>query len=236
MTVRNALLASAVVLALGACSDSDPAPGASAEKFFKRIATYPVCMQIERSCNTNTETVAEIVAASGDGNTLIYTDSPGNRIGFVDITTPTSPVGLGLTSVGGEPTSVAVRGGFALVGVNTSVFGDGPVPGDEAGNLVASGTLRVVYIASGQIVNGADIDLQGQPDSVAVSPDGNFAVVAIENERNEDHATLGDDISVNPQSPAGKVVIIDTSDSNPANWSKTDDYTIYSLQCSKNTR
>ena len=222
MTVRNALLASAVVLALGACSDSDPAPGASAEKFFKRIATYPVCMQIERSCNTNTETVAEIVAASGDGNTLIYTDSPGNRIGFVDITTPTSPVGLGLTSVGGEPTSVAVRGGFALVGVNTSVFGDGPVPGDEAGNLVASGTLRVIDIASGQIVNGADIDLQGQPDSVAVSPDGNFAVVAIENERNEDHATLGDDISVNPQSPAGKVVIIDTSDSNPANWSKTD--------------
>ncbi len=32
--------------------------------------------------------VAEIVAATPDGNTLIYTDADGRRIGFVDITNP----------------------------------------------------------------------------------------------------------------------------------------------------
>jgi len=219
MTLKKIFLVGAAVMTLAACSDNDPAPTPVAvDKSFKRIATFPVCKQIERNCNTDTVTVAEIVAASADGNTLIYTDSPGNQIGFVDITTPSAPVGLGSTIVGGEPTSVAVKGDYVLVGVNTSSFGDGAVPGDGEGDLNASGFIRVVEIATGLVVAGADIDLQGQPDSVAVSPDGGYAVVAIENERNEDHAALGDDISVNAQLPAGKVVVVDTRDSNPLNW------------------
>lgn len=230
MQFKKTLLAGAMTLALFGCSDNDndndPVPADDpvpvAEKFFNRIATYPVCMQIDTLCNTNTETVAEIVAASNDGNTLIYTDSPGDQIGFVDITTPASPTGLGVTAVGGEPTSVAVVGGFALVGVNTSVFGDGDTAGDKEGNLLASGTLKVVDVATQTVVAGADIDLQGQPDSVATSPDGNYAVIAIENERNEDHDSLGDDIGVNPQTPAGKVVIVNTRDANPVNWTATD--------------
>lgn len=35
--------------------------------------------------------VAEIVTASRDGRTLIYTDSAGRLIGFVDIASPASP-------------------------------------------------------------------------------------------------------------------------------------------------
>jgi hypothetical protein len=113
-----------------------------------------------------------------------------------------------VVAVGGEPTSVAVKGAYALVGVNTS-----------ADFVNTSGLLAVVDIASRAVVR--NIALGGQPDSVAVSPDGNFAVVAIENERDEDHPN-GDDIGFNPQAPAGFVVILDTSDANPFNWIKAE--------------
>lgn len=163
---------------------------------FNRIATYPVCQQIDNSCDTDTETAAEIVAASADGNTLIYSDSPSQQVGFVDITDPTSPIGLGVTELGGEPTSVAVKGDFALAGVNTS-----------ADFVNTSGQLKVINIATRTVV--ASINLSGQPDSVAVSPDGLYAAVAIENERDED---LGDgDIGITPQLPAGTLDIIDLS-------------------------
>jgi hypothetical protein len=46
---------------------------------FNRIATFSSCLQINTSCNTSDETAAEIVAASTDGMTLIYTDSPKNQ-------------------------------------------------------------------------------------------------------------------------------------------------------------
>lgn len=48
-----------------------------------------------------------------------------------------------------------------------------------------------------------EMDVGGQPDSVAVSPDGKWAAVAIENERDEG---LGD--GAPPQMPAGTLVII----------------------------
>jgi DNA-binding beta-propeller fold protein YncE len=53
----------------------------------------------------------------------------------------------------------------------------------------------------------ASCDLGGQPDSVAVAPDGSFVAVAIENERDED---LGDGRV--PQMPAGFVAIVPTTD------------------------
>jgi hypothetical protein len=46
--------------------------GKDRSALFQRIATFPICSQIEANCNTNTTTVAEIVTASNDGNTLIY--------------------------------------------------------------------------------------------------------------------------------------------------------------------
>lgn len=170
------------------------------DKNFNRIATYAVCQQLDASCDTDTETAAEIVAASEDGNVLIYTDSPSDSIGFVDITTPDQPTGLGALPLGGEPTSVAVKGGYALVGVNTS-----------ADFVNVSGKLAVVDIASRSIVQ--ELDLAGQPDSVAVSPDGRYAAVAIENERDED---LGN--GEPPQLPAGSVDIVDIAAADPASW------------------
>tara|TARA_B100001245_G_scaffold112055_3_gene82072 strand:+ start:3248 stop:5614 length:2367 start_codon:yes stop_codon:yes gene_type:complete len=174
--------------------------------YFNRIATFPVCLQIDNNCDTDEETVAEIVDASSDGNTLIYTDSPREVIGFVNITDPAAPSALGTLNIGGEPTSVAVAGAYALVGVNTSESFTNP-----------SGSLKVVDIATQSVVR--TIDLGGQPDSVAVSPDGHYAVVAIENERDED---LDDgQIDQSPQLPAGYVVILDISADAPADWSKT---------------
>ncbi|MCB1646225.1 MAG: esterase-like activity of phytase family protein [Pseudomonadales bacterium] len=176
-----------------------PDPGRN----FNRISYYPVCLQLNNTCNTDTETVAEISAASEDGLTVIYTDSPGNQIGFVDITRPAAPQGAGLLAVGGEPTSVAVAGPYALVGVNTSPDFVNP-----------SGQLAVVDINSKTIT--ATIDLGGQPDSVAVSPDRQWTVVAVENERDEDSGN-----GAPPQLPAGKVVIVNLSGA-PGAWTTTD--------------
>ena len=159
----------------------------SQENVFNRIASFPVFL----NTSIDTQTVAEIVAASEDGNILIYTDSEGGNAGFIDITDPANPLPAGNLPVGGEPTSVAVAGQFALVAVNTSESFTNP-----------SGRLAVVNIASRKIIR--ILDLSGQPDSVAVSPDRRFAAIAIENERDED---LGDGRP--PQSPSGFLAIVD---------------------------
>ncbi|MCB1957241.1 MAG: esterase-like activity of phytase family protein [Rhodocyclaceae bacterium] len=188
----------------GSSSNSDPTPAASETgRAFNRVASFFVCNQVGSSCESDDETAAEIVAASTDGMTLIYTNSPGESVGFVDITDPAAPTGLGAIALGGEPTSVAVLGGRALVAVNTS-----------ADFVNVSGQLVVIDIASRSVE--AVITLAGQPDSVAVSPDGAHAVIAIENERDED---LGD--GAPPQAPAGLVQIVDTSGA-PAAWTVRD--------------
>lgn len=110
--------------------------------------------------------VAEIVAASEDGHTLVYTDSEDEQVGVVDISDPAAPTGAGTVDVGGEPTSVAVLGDLALVAV------DGP---DD---------LAVVDLASAAVV--ARVPLGGQPDSVALDASGRWAAVAVENQRDED--------------------------------------------------
>lgn len=196
--LRLTVAATAVALLVAACGDSD-SPTANVQSDatqrvdgrFNRIAVYPVCRQVDDACDNDDTTAAEIVAASKDGMTLIYTNSPKGEIGFVDITDPASPTGKGTLPMGGEPTSVAVKDGYALVGVNTSTD-----------FVQVGGALAVVDIASQTEV--ARIDVAGQPDSVAVSPDGRYAAVVIENERDED---LGDGFP--PQLPAGRLVIVD---------------------------
>jgi len=169
---------------------------ATDDRVFQRIASFPVFLNTD----INIETVAEIVAASEDGNTLVYTDGKTAKLGFVDITDPAKPVAAGTVYVGGEPTSVAVMGNYALVAINTS-----------ASFIAASGKMLVVNIANRSIVTS--FELGGQPDSVAVSPDGQYAAVVIENERDED---LGD--GAPPQAPAGFMVILDLA-GEPTDWS-----------------
>ena len=171
---------------------------------FNRVATFPACMQIDANCNTNEETGAEIVAASTDGMTLIYTDALQEQIGFTDISNPAQPKAKGVLAMGGEPTSIAVKGNYALVAVDTS-----------ADFVNASGDLVVVDITTQTIVHRRSIG--GQPDSVAISPDGKYAAIVIENQRDED---LGD--GAPPQLPAGKLVVMDLTAAAPANWTARD--------------
>lgn len=172
---------------------------ANPDMHFNRVASFAVCSQIGASCESDDTTAAEIVAASSDGMTLIYSNSPKGEIGFIDITNPASPVAKGHMSMSGEPTSVTVLGNYALVAVNTS-----------ANFVNTSGSLVVVDIATQTIL--ATIAMPGQPDSIAVSKDGKYIAVVIENERDED---LGN--GAPPQAPAGSLVIVDVAGA-PATW------------------
>ena len=84
-----------------------------------------------------------------------------------------------------------------LAGVNTSKSYAEP-----------SGNLAVIDLASKAIE--ATCDLGGQPDSVALSKDGKFLAVAIENERDEE---LND--GELPQMPAGDLKIFTLADGTP---------------------
>ncbi len=172
------------------------AEGALAESF-NRIASFPVMQNLPEGTDPMSETSPEIIAVSGDGMTLVYSDSPLGAVGFVDITDPANPQPLGAVMVEGEPTAVVTLGGTAFAGVNTSASYTEP-----------SGHLAVIDIASGEPTRSCD--LGGQPDSLAMAPDGSFIGIAIENERDED---LGD--GGLPQLPAGFVVIVPLDDGTP---------------------
>ena len=172
------------------------AAGGEGRRYFTHTATYDV--------TANGNVSAEIIDYWAGGDMLVFTDSPNESLGMIDIATPAAPTGGGTIDLGGEPTSVAILGDLALVGVNTSPDFVNP-----------SGELRVIDLTDATTV--ATIDLGGQPDSVAISPDGTYAAIAIENERDED-ANDG----LIPQAPGGKLVVVDTSDDDPTAWTATD--------------
>ncbi|UJS22993.1 hypothetical protein [Thiothrix winogradskyi] len=102
VSLKLCALALAVTLGLSACNDNNnnseistgtdnTTPATSTTKNFNRVASFPVCLQLDADCNVADTTAAEIVTASTDGMTLIYSDSPSKSIGFVDITDPTKP-------------------------------------------------------------------------------------------------------------------------------------------------
>ncbi|WP_380053864.1 esterase-like activity of phytase family protein [Falsihalocynthiibacter sp. SS001] len=163
------------------------ATASAAEMNFNRISSFAT---FANNQDATAESSAEIIGASGDGMTLVYSDSPLGVIGLIDITDPTAPAAKGNIDVGGEPTAVSVLGNIAMTGVNTS-----------ESYTVPSGKLKAFDITTKEEV--ASCDLGGQPDSTAIAPDGSFVVVAIENERDEDlgEGGLG-------QMPGGYVVTL----------------------------
>ncbi|MBW4717996.1 esterase-like activity of phytase family protein [Saccharothrix obliqua] len=173
-----------------------PPAGAHGTERFQRVDTMPVF----RNSTAAEHTAAEIAAATADGRTVVYTDSPGRRIGFTRVRdgrfTPD-----GTLAVPGEPTSVDVVGRLALVAVNTSPSRRTP-----------SGVLLVVDLDGRRVV--ASHDLGGQPDSIDISRDGRYAAVAIENERDEDV-----DGGALPQAPAGFLAIVDLKGA-PTGWTQ----------------
>ncbi len=204
MFVDNRLRKCAIALAIftatitiTACSELTDNGGAiSDNQFFNRVSSFAVYL----NGDVTDETVAEIVAYANEGNTLIYTDGKMKKIGFVDISNVAEPAADGSVNVGGEPTSIATVGNYALAAVNTSLD-----------FVNTSGNLVVIDITTKKIIE--TIVLAGQPDSIAVSPDGQYAAVVIENERDEN---LGDGAPL--QAPAGLFQIV-TLTGTPDNWS-----------------
>jgi hypothetical protein len=180
MLLRNVCVTSVLALAT--------ALPAHADMVFNRISTFATPANMVAGEDSKRETSAEIISASDDGTTLVYTDSPLGVVGLVDITDPKMPKPLGNIDVGGEPTTAHFVGNKIFVGVNTSESFVSP-----------SGKLVTVDVASRKVE--AECDIGGQPDSVARSADGSFIAIAIENERDED---LND--GAIPQMPAGYVV------------------------------
>lgn len=183
--LRPITAASVIALSAGA---------AQADMNFARIASFATPTNMAEGEDTARETSAEIIAASEDGMTLIYTDSPLGAVGLIDITDPAAPAPLGNVDMEGEPTSVAVLGGRAFIGVNTSESYTDP-----------SGHMTVLDLTTREVVSTCD--LGGQPDSIALAKDGSFVSIAIENERDED---AGDGRT--GQMPAGFLVQIDVAD------------------------
>lgn len=168
--------------------------------------------------------VAEIVAASADGNTLVYTDSGASVLGVVDITDPANPVEVATVPVPGEPTSVSIVGNLAVA----TVWADKPSEGAPAPAFLP-GKLVVVDIstpASPAIL--ATHDVGYHPDSVAVTRDGStvIAVIAVENEPVvvENGVVTDEDRpgSPNDQSPAGLIQVVTFNGRTPANAVVTD--------------
>lgn len=189
------LLSTTAVVSLATLSGAQ-----AAGPYFERVATLPVYATLPEGTDPTTATSAEIITAAPDGMSLIFTDSPAKRIGFVDIADPAAPKPAGSLAMGGEPTSATVVGASALVAVNTSESKTDP-----------SGHLAVVDLAGRTVA--ATCDVKGQPDSVAASRDGRFLAVAVENERDE-----GVSDGAIPQLPAGHVAIFDLgADGRPTN-------------------
>lgn len=164
---------------------------------FNRIASFAIADNLPAELTTDTETSAEIIAATGDGNRLVYTDSVLGGIGIIDISEPRAPTAGGFIALEGDPTSVVVEQNLAWVAINTSMS-----------YIETSGMLQVINVSSGATL--AECDLGGQPDSVAVSSEQGFVAVAIENERDEElnEGEL-------PQMPAGYLALLPVRDGLP---------------------
>ena len=117
MSARFLSLTSAVALTAGL---------AHAEMNFNRIASFATPLNMAAGEDTTRETSPEIIDVSADGMPLVYTDSPLEALGRGDITDPANPQPLGNIALPGEPTSVAVIGATAYVGVNTSESNTAP--------------------------------------------------------------------------------------------------------------
>ncbi len=178
--------------AIAVLTANGPAHAGQSEAVFNKLSTFDVMAG-------NGSGVAEIVDTSPNGKQLVYTDAENGEIGFVDISDPAMPVGAGTVALNGEPTSVIVARQYALVGVNTSPDFDNP-----AGELVVINRLSRAVVAT--------LDLGGQPDSLALAPNGMRAAIVIENERDED-----ENDGLLPQLPSGKLLILDMK-GKPDKW------------------
>ncbi|MGB3339090.1 MAG: esterase-like activity of phytase family protein [Devosia sp.] len=164
----------------------------AAAEYFNRIASFPVALN-NPDAEAGIENSAEIITATEDGMTLVYSNALLGGIGFVDITDPTAPKPAGFVALDGGPTSVAVIGGKALVTSDTTEAFTAP-----------TGYLSIIDIASKTVE--ATCELGGQPDAIAKNSDASLIAISMENQRDED---LND--GAIPQLPSGNITFFDVA-------------------------
>lgn len=163
-----------------------------AAEYFNRIASFPVALN-NPDAEEGTENSAEIITATEDGMTLVYSNALLGGIGFIDITDPAAPKSAGFVKLDGGPTSVTVIGGKALVTSDTTEDFTAP-----------TGYLSVIDIATKAVE--VTCDLGGQPDAIAKNADASLVAISMENQRNED---LND--GEIPQLPSGNITFFDVA-------------------------
>ena len=143
-----------------------------------------------------------------DLKTAVYTSTRPHigifPVGFVDITDAAVPTPLGTLGVELQPTDVAIKGFVALVPLR-------PVNSNQS-----AGQLMILNVTTQTVLH--TIELGGQPDSVDISPDENWAAITIENEA---QGTF-------PEAPPGFLVRVNISDPDPMAWT-TDNISLTGL-------
>jgi len=167
--------------------------------------------------------VAEIVDATTDGRTLVYTDAGSGEFGIVDIANPHQPATLATVPVRGEPTSVSIVRSAGRDWALGTVWADkhvegSPPPAFQPGKLVVMDLSNPAL----PVVTGS-VDLDWHPDSVKATRIAGYvvAVIAIENEpvvvangvvTDEDRPGSPNDVS-----PPGRIQVVVVDLQNPAN-------------------
>ncbi|MFC7401145.1 esterase-like activity of phytase family protein [Citricoccus sp. GCM10030269] len=175
---------------------AEPAGETAGGQAFHRLATLPAYenqLFENDEADKNAETVAEISAVTADGNTVIHTDAAAGGIGFVDITDPENPKPAGFKKTDGSPTSVYATEKYIIVVTDATEDYTNP-----------TGTVEFWDPETHQLLQS--VELTGQPDSIDVSPDGATAMIAMENQRDEDREDVDGGL---PQMPAGELAVID---------------------------
>jgi len=195
-SAKKLMLSSAIVATFSLAAPSvATAYGYNKLASFNKVSTFDVIAG-------NGSGVAEIIDVSRNGKQLVYTDADTGSIGFINIKNVKNPIANGTVVVGGEPTSLVVRGRYVLVGVNTSESFTDP-----------SGQLVVVDRKTRNIV--AVHELGGQPDALSLAPNKKRLAIVIENERDED---LNDGlIPQTPDNPTGTLLIVRLKGA-PSDW------------------
>lgn len=179
-TLRLCTLAAALVATFTLPSLAHAQPTPAARGPFALVHHLPV------------DGVAEIVTATPNGLTLLYTSADAGALGLVDITDPARPVSLPRVDVRlggvGEPTSVAISpdGRYAVVALRLD---------DDVTNP-RRGFLRVYDVRNPRaVMHVKDLSVGIGPDSLALAGSGKTlrAVIAIEDEETDakGDATLG---------------------------------------------
>ena len=168
--------------------------GVDAAEYFNRISSFAVALNNPDIEPGSAENSAEIITATEDGMTLVYSNALVGGIGMIDITDAAAPKAAGFVKLGGSPTSVAVIGRRALVTVDTTEDFTAP-----------TGFLAIVDLDSKEV--DATCDLGGQPDAVAKNHDASLIAISMENQRDED---VND--GAIPQLPSGNITFFDVAE------------------------